>query len=162
MEQQQLSVHDDAPAKITKIIQVSGRATPIEPLDAISVTGTDSSNGSELPATADTSPPPEALSAFVQAIEAACYPSTRMPSWWLAAAMKRFDRLCAYCGQNAGSAPDVDAVIPVMAGGPQRPDAAVLACKACRRGRRRRDLLLWKPNASPKLKAMRAALALDS
>jgi hypothetical protein len=76
--------------------------------------------------------------------------------------MKKFDGLCAYCGQDAGSAPDVDAVIPVVAGGPQRPDAAVLTCKGCRRKRGRRDLLLWKPNAFPKLRAMRAALALDS
>ncbi|HUB89160.1 MAG TPA: HNH endonuclease, partial [Dyella sp.] len=98
----------------------------------------------------------------VRAIEAARFPSPRLPGWWLAAAMKRFDGLCAYCGQDAGNAPDVDAVIPLVAGGPQRPDAAVLTCKACRQGRGRRDLLLWKPNASPQLRALRAALALDA
>jgi hypothetical protein len=98
----------------------------------------------------------------LQAIEAARYPSPRLPGWWLASAMKKFDGLCSYCGQDAGSAPDVDAVIPRVAGGPQRSDAAVLTCKTCRQGRGRRDLLLWKPNASPKLRAMRAALALDS
>lgn len=162
MEQQQLSVHDDAPAKITKTIQVSEAASAAVSLDALSVPDAGSPNGSELQEATGTPPPPEALSAFVQAIEAARYPSPRLPGWWLASAMKKFDGLCAYCGQDAGSAPDVDAVIPVVAGGPQRPDAAVLTCRACRQGRGRRDLLLWKPNASPKLRALRAALAFDS
>jgi hypothetical protein len=162
MDQQQLSAHGDAPAKITKTIQVSGATgAGMEP-DALSVPDASSSTGSELQEATGTPPPPEALSAFVQAIEAARYPSPRLPGWWLASAMKKFDGLCAYCGQDAGRAPDVDAVIPAVAGGPQRPDAAVLTCKACRQGRGRRDMLLWKPNASPKLRAMRAALALDS
>lgn len=107
-------------------------------------------------------PPPEALSAFVQLLERARYPSPRLPAWWLATAIKRFDRLCAYCGRDTGDAPDLDVVIHPVAGGPQRPDAAVLTCKGCKQARRRRDLLLWKPDASTRLHDMRAELALDS
>jgi hypothetical protein len=162
MGQQQLSVHDDAPSKITKTIQVSGATGAGTAPDALSVPDAGGPNRPQLPEATDIHPPPDALSAFVQAIEAARYPSPRLPGWWLASATRKFDGLCAYCGQDAGSAPDVDAVIPVVAGGPQRPDATVLTCKACRQGRGRRDLLLWKPNVSPKLRAMRAALALDS
>ena len=162
MDQQQLSVHDHAPSKITKTIQVSGATGAGTAPDSLSVPDAGGPNRPELPEVANTPPPPEALSAFVHAIEAARYPSPRLPAWWLANAMQKFDGLCAYCGQNAGSAPDVDAVIPVVAGGPQRSDAVMLTCKTCRQGRGRRDLLLWKPNASQKLRAMRAALALDS
>jgi hypothetical protein len=107
-------------------------------------------------------PPLEALSAFVQAIDGACYPSPRLPAWWLATAIKTFDGLCAYCGRETGSEPDIDAVIPLEAGGPQRPDAAVLICKVCKQARRRRDLLLWEASASTKLRTMRAELALNA
>jgi hypothetical protein len=109
-----------------------------------------------------TPPPPEALTAFVQVLERARYPSPRLPAWWLATAIKRFDRLCAYCGRDTGDAPDLDVVIHAVAGGPQRPDAAVLTCKGCKQERRRRDLPLWKPDASTRLHDMRAELALDS
>jgi len=162
MEQQPIPAHVDTPAEIAETIQASEAASAAVSLDALSVPDAGGPNRPQLPEATDIQPPPDALSAFVQAIEAARYPSPRLPGWWLASAMRKFDGLCAYCGQDAGSAPDLDAVIPVVAGGPQRPDAAVLTCKGCRQGRGRRDLLLWKPNASPKLRAIRAALALDS
>lgn len=109
-----------------------------------------------------TPPPPEALSTFVRVIEGIRYFSPELPAWWLATAIKRFDGHCAYCGQETGREPDIDAVIPVVAGGPQRPDAAVLTCKGCKQRRRRRDLLLWKPDVSAKLRVMRTELALDA
>ena len=112
--------------------------------------------------TAAAPPPSETLSAFVQVIDRACYPSPRLPAWWLATAIKRFDGLCAYCGRETESEPNIDAVIPVEAGGPQRPDAAVLTCKACKQARRRRDLLLWEDSTSTKLQTMHAELALDA
>lgn len=114
------------------------------------------------PKTATVLPPSEALSAFVQAIDGACYPPPRLPTWWLATAIKTFDGLCAYCGRETGNEPDIDAVIPLEAGGPQRPDAAVLACKACKQARRRRDLLLWEVSTSTKLQTLRAELALNA
>lgn len=109
-----------------------------------------------------TPPPPEALTAFVHVMERARYPSPRPPAWWLATAIKKFDGLCAYCGRDTGDAPDLDVVIHAVAGGPQRPDAAVLTCKGCKQARRRRDLLLWKPDVSTRLHDMRAELALNS
>jgi hypothetical protein len=131
-------------------------------LGAMDARGIPETMASQSPKTATALPPPEALSAFVQVIDGACYPSPRLPAWWLATAIKTFDGLCAYCGRETGSEPDIDAVIPVEAGGPQRPDAAVLTCKTCKQARRRRDLLLWEARASTKLQTMRAELALDA
>lgn len=140
----------------------SDAAEPAVALVAVEAIDTDGPMASESSEIAPVPPPSEALSAFVKVIETARYPSPRPPAWWLAIALRKFDGLCAYCGQDAGSEPDVDVLIPAVVGGPQRPDAAVLTCKACKQTRGRRDLLLWKPGASPKLRAMRASLALDS
>lgn len=140
----------------------SDAAEHAAPLDAMADMSIAEPAGFESPEAARTPPPADALNAFVQAIERARYPSPRSPGWWLATAIKTFDGLCAYCGRNAGSALDVDVLIPAVAGGPQRPDAAVLTCKACKRQRKQRDLLLWKPDASTRLHDMRAALALNS
>lgn len=162
MEQQAQMINDDEQAACAEAMRDSDAAEHVVQLNAMEVPGTDGRLASESSEASPTRPPPEVLSAFVRLIEGARCPSPRPPGWWLATAIKKFDRLCAYCGRDAGSAPDVDAVIPVIAGGPQRPDAAVLCCKTCKQERRRRDLLLWKPDTSAKLRAMRATLALDS
>lgn len=162
MKQQAQTINDDEPAARAATMRDSYAAGRGVPSDAMEASGTDERLPSESSETSPASPPPDALSAFVRLIKNARYPSPRPPAWWLASAIKKFDGLCAYCGRDAGSAPDVDAVIPVIAGGPQRLDAAVLCCKACKQERRRRDVLLWKPDASAKLQAMRATLALDS
>lgn len=131
-------------------------------LDAMDARGIPRTMAFQSPKMATALPPSEALSAFVQVIDDACYPPPRLPAWWLATAIKTFDGLCGYCGRETGSEPDIDAVIPVEAGGPQRPDAAVLTCKACKQARRRRDLLLLEASTSTKLQTMRAELALDA
>lgn len=162
MKQRTQVAHECEPTKTMATITVSGATGPTVSMDPMGTPRINDPRASELPNATDTPPPSDALAAFVQVIEAARYPSPRIPGWWLASAMKKFNELCAYCGQDAGSAPTVDAMIPVVAGGPHRLDDAVLTCKRCRQSRKRRDLLLWKPDASPKLRAMRAALALDS
>lgn len=162
MEQQEQGANDHARAETATTQHDSGVAEHVVSLDAMEDMGTVEPMVSESPGAAFTPPPPEALSAFVQAIESARYPSPRPPAWWLATAIKKFDGLCAYCGRDIRSAPELDVVIPAVAGGPPRPDAAVLTCKACKQQRRRRDLLLWKPDASTRLHDMRAQLALDS
>ena len=159
MEQQEQRANGRESGEIAATMQDSEASGPAIPLSSIDALGTARVMAPESLYTLRTPPPPEALSAFATAIERARYPSPKLPAWWLATAIKKFDGLCAYCGQDAGSAPDMDAVIPVAAGGPQRPNAAVLTCKGCKQERRRRDLLLWKPNASSKLRAMRANLA---
>lgn len=162
MDQHEQEVDEREPASTAATIGYSDAAEPVVSRDATQVIDTVGPAASAFPAAAFNPPPPEALSAFVQAIEGARHPSPKPPAWWLATAIKKFDGLCAYCGRDIRSAPHLDVVIPAVAGGPQRPDAAVLTCKACKQERRRRDLLLWKSDASAKLRAMRAELALDS
>ncbi|MFC3651924.1 HNH endonuclease [Dyella humi] len=162
MEEQAQEINDDEPAARAEAMRDSDATEHVVPLHAMEASGIDEAMAAESSDAAPTQPPTEALSTFVKLIENARYPSPRPPAWWLVSAIKKFDGLCAYCGRDTGSTPDVDAVIPVIAGGPQRPDAAVLCCKACKQERRRRDVLLWKPDASAKLRAMRATLALDS
>lgn len=125
--------------------------------------------GSELPEVTTSSPPSKALFAFAQIVECTHETSRRFPGWWLSQAIREFDGLCAYCGRSIGYISnidavisDVDAIIPFSAGGPHRPDAVVLCCKACKLDRHRRDLLLWKPDIAAKLTAMRARLAFDT
>jgi hypothetical protein len=162
MEQQEQEANDRTPAETATILHDSDAAEHVVPLEAMEDIGTAEPMVSESPEATFTPPPPEALSAFVQAIERARYPSPKPPAWWLATAIKKFDGLCAYCGRDIRSVPELDVVIPAVAGGPQRPDAAVLTCKPCKQQRRWRDLLLWKPDASTRLHDMRAELALDS
>jgi hypothetical protein len=162
MGQQQQDVTDRESTGDAAIMQNSDVAEPAALQCPVEDMGNDPSAALTLPPAPFISPPTEALNVFVQAIEGAHYPSPDPPGWWLAIAIKKFDGLCAYCDRNAGSALDVDPMIPAVAGGPQRPDAAVLACDRCKRKRKRRDLLLWKPDASARLRTLRAQLALDS
>jgi hypothetical protein len=162
MDQQDPEANERGAAETAAAMQDSEATEHVVSIDAMGGFGTAEPTASQAPEAAFTPPPPEALSAFVHAIEIARYPSPKPPSWWLATAVKKFDGLCAYCGRDIRSAPELDVVIPAVAGGPHRPDAAVLTCKPCKQQRRRRDLLLWKPDASTRLHDMRAELALDS
>lgn len=109
-------------------------------------------------------PPIEAFTAFVEALSCARYASPRLPAWWLSIAMRRSEGRCGYCETTLRPVPppSVDAVIPIVAGGPHHPDAAVVCCKACRRAKGRKDLLLWKPDAPKLLRELRARLALEA
>ena len=102
----------------------SGASGPVGLLGAMDALSISEPVAFPSPEADSTPPPPEALTAFVQVLERARYPSPRLPAWWLATAIKRFDRLCAYCGRDTGDAPDLDVVIHAVAGGPQAREQA--------------------------------------
>jgi hypothetical protein len=107
-------------------------------------------------------PPRDALTAFVRAVSTARYASPRLPGWWQAHAVQLEDGRCCFCDASVRDAPMLDPIIPIVAGGPLHQHAAVLCCKGCKLTRGRKDLLNWKPNASPTLQALRMQMALES
>lgn len=107
-------------------------------------------------------PPRDALAAFVHAVASARYAPPRLPSWWHAHAMQLKPGRCCHCGKAVQDAPMLDPIIPIVAGGPHNPHVVVLCCKECKGSRGRKDLLAWKPDAAPTLKALRAQMALEA
>ena len=109
-------------------------------------------------------PPQETLVAFVETLGSTRYSSEELPDWWLSLAMQRCEGHCAYCGIRLRTVlvPSMDAIIPIMAGGPRQPDAAVMCCKACKQAKGRRDLLLWKPDAPQFVQELRMRLSLKA
>jgi len=111
-----------------------------------------------------TPPPHETLVTFVEALGSTRYSSEELPAGWLSLAMQRCKGYCAYCGIRLRTVlvPSMDAIIPLMAGGPRQPDAAVMCCKACKQAKGRRDLILWKPDAPQFVRELRMRLSLKA
>lgn len=142
----------------------NGDRTDQHAATAISLSARGFQNGDTFLSPGATPPPPETLAAFVEALGSLRYSSEDLPDWWLPLAMRRCNGYCAYCGirLRAVLAPSMDAIIPIMAGGPRQPDAAVMCCKACKQAKGRRDLLLWKPDAPQFVKELRMRLSLKA
>ena len=107
-------------------------------------------------------PPWHALTAFIDVMSQTRCPAPRPPRWWLSQAMRRDAGRCSYCGTDVRDAPALDPIIPLMMGGPYRPEAMVLCCKGCQRTRRQQDLLGWQPSAPANLQALRVRMAFQA
>lgn len=112
-----------------------------------------------------TPPPPQhAIDAFGAVIWRAAHQRLRMPTWWRERTYQRFGGQCAYCDRTlaAGPACCLDHVIPPPIGGPDHVNAVVLCCRGCKRAKAGRDLLLWRRELPPHLRAMREQLVQES
>jgi len=111
-----------------------------------------------------TPPPQHVIDALGALILQTVHHRLRMPAWWRERTYRKFGRQCAYCDRPlaAGPACCLDHVIPLTIGGPNHADAVVLCCRGCKRAKAGRDLLLWRRELPPHLRAMREQLAQES
>ena len=111
-----------------------------------------------------TPPAQHVIDAFGALISQAVHHRLRVPAWWRERTYRKFCGKCAYCDRSlaAGPACCLDHLIPPAIGGPNHADAVVLCCRGCKRAKAGRDVLLWRRELPPHLRAMREQLTQES